>query len=61
MPAKAGIQDFKYLNKIKNWIPAFVGMTALSPNCDTVSQRGREVPGFPDENQLVKPSGDIYA
>jgi hypothetical protein len=29
MPAKAGIQDFKYLNKIKNWIPAFAGMTAL--------------------------------
>jgi hypothetical protein len=37
MPAKAGIQDFKYLNKIKNWIPAFAGMTALFSNYDTVS------------------------
>jgi hypothetical protein len=37
MPAKAGIQDFKELNKIKNWIPSFAGMTALSPQCDTVS------------------------
>jgi hypothetical protein len=31
MPAKAGIQDFKYLNKIKNWIPASSGMTTLFP------------------------------
>ena len=31
MPAKAGIQDFEKLNKIKNWIPAFAGMTALFP------------------------------
>jgi len=36
MPAKAGIQDFE--NKIKNWIPAFAGMTALFPNCNTVSR-----------------------
>jgi len=40
MPAKAGIQDFKILNKIKNWIPAFAGMTALSSNYDTVSRGG---------------------
>jgi hypothetical protein len=40
MPAQAGIQDFEKLNKIKNWIPAFAGMTPLFPNCDTVSQRG---------------------
>jgi hypothetical protein len=37
MPAKAGIQDFEKLNKIKNWIPASAGMTAFSPNCDTAS------------------------
>ncbi len=36
MPAKAGIQDFKYLSKIKNWIPAFAGMTPLFSNYDTV-------------------------
>jgi len=27
IPAKAGIQDFRYLNEIKNWISAFAGMT----------------------------------
>jgi hypothetical protein len=48
MPAKAGIQDFKILNKIKNWIPAFAGMTSPFPNYDTVSQRGRRIPRFPD-------------
>jgi len=37
MPAKAGIQDFEKLNKIKNWIPAFAGMTTVFPDCDTVS------------------------
>jgi hypothetical protein len=42
MPAKAGIQDFKKLNKIKYWIPAFVGMTALFPQYDTVSEGGGE-------------------
>jgi hypothetical protein len=50
MPAKAGIQDFKYLNKIKNWIPASAGMTALFSNYDTVSQRGMGNPGSPTEN-----------
>jgi hypothetical protein len=40
MPAKAGIQDFKKLDKIKYWIPAFVGMTALFPQYDTVSDGG---------------------
>jgi len=30
MPAEAGIQDQKYMNKIKNWIPAFAGMTPFS-------------------------------
>ncbi len=38
MPAKAGIQNFKYLNKIKSWIPAFAGMTALFSDCETVSR-----------------------
>jgi hypothetical protein len=40
MPAKAGIQDFEKLNKTKNWIPAFAGMTTPFPNCDTASQGG---------------------
>jgi len=40
MPAKlvpagikpgAGIQDFKYLNENKKWIPAFAGMTSTLP------------------------------
>jgi len=35
----AGIRDFKYLNKIKNWIPAFAGMTACFLVCDTPSVR----------------------
>jgi hypothetical protein len=30
MPAEAGIQDSKKLNKIENWIPAFAGMTPFS-------------------------------
>ena len=43
MPAKAGIQAFKKLNKFKTWIPApglkpagtsFAGMTALFPQCE---------------------------
>ena len=34
----------------RDWIPAFAGMTALFPNYDTVSQRGRGIPRFPDEN-----------
>jgi len=50
MPAESGIQDFKYLNKIKNWIPAprlkpagtgFAGMTALSSEHGTVSMQRR--------------------
>jgi hypothetical protein len=40
MPAKAGIQGFKKLNKIKNWIPASAGMTALFPQYDAVSKGG---------------------
>jgi hypothetical protein len=42
MLAKAGIQDFKYLNKIKIWILAFAGMTALFSNCDTASHSAAE-------------------
>jgi len=43
MPAKAGIQAFKKLNKIKNWIPASAGMTAFFPQYDTVSSgRGQD-------------------
>jgi hypothetical protein len=37
MPAKAGIQGFKKLNKVKSWIPASAGMTALFPQSETVS------------------------
>jgi len=44
MPAKAGIQDFEKLNKIKNWIPASAGMTALFSNYDTVSGCVKDLP-----------------
>jgi len=52
MPAKAGIQWFKIANKIKTWIPAFAGMTALFLDCATVSKAGIQLiynlldPGF---------------
>jgi len=36
------------MNKIKNWIPAFAGMTTLSLDYDTVSIRGRGMAGYPD-------------
>jgi hypothetical protein len=41
----AGIQEFKYLNKIKNWIPAFAGMTTFFPYFDTVPRGGGLVGG----------------
>ena len=43
MALEADIQDSKYLNKIKAWIPAFAGMTPRFLDCDTASkERGLE-------------------
>jgi hypothetical protein len=50
MPAKAGIQSVKIVNKISVWIPASAGMTGFFLIVTQAPSKGRRKTGFSDEN-----------